>query len=244
MKVTFASTSDVSGDDAVVVFVDADPSAPLSSNAAEAAALTRLLGKGGFNGKCGEVEVFTEIGKAGWLVATGISSSVGTTDRTAIENAAAHAYHAVKARGPVQLVLRLPENTADEAAHAAAAVRLAAYRFDRYRSKPRADRNTTVTSVLVITSDPVAADQSYAAVAAVTDGILLARDLVNEPPNILYPQVFADRCEELRAHNIQVEVLNPAELEALGMRMLLGVGKGSKHESKLVTLTWRGAEEL
>ncbi len=60
--------------------------------------------------------------------------------------------------------------------------------------------------------------------------MLLARDLVNEPANILYPEEFARRAGALKKLGVTVEVLDIPKLKKLGMNALLGVGQGSAHE--------------
>src|SRR5262249_22618766 len=76
---------------------------------------------------------------------------------------------------------------------------------------------------------------------AVADGVALARDLGNEPPNILSPMEFAGRCKQLEAHGLSVQVLDVDELRKLGMNALLGVGQGSEAPPCVVILRWRGA---
>ena len=75
----------------------------------------------------------------------------------------------------------------------------------------------------------------------VCEGIYLARDLVNEPANVLYPDEFAKRAMALSKLGVKVEVLGIKEMQKLGMNALLGVGQGSAHESRLVVLTYNGA---
>ena len=58
------------------------------------------------------------------------------------------------------------------------------------------------------------------------DGIFLARDLVNEPPNVLYPAEFARRAKALAKLGVKVEVLGEAEMKKQGFGALLGVGQG------------------
>ncbi len=81
------------------------------------------------------------------------------------------------------------------------------------------------------------------AVAATVDGVNFARDLVNEPPNVLYPEEFARRCEALRQLGVEVEILDKARLEAIGMRTLLAVNQGSVREPRVVIMRWNGAAE-
>ncbi len=66
----------------------------------------------------------------------------------------------------------------------------------------------------------------------VADGVDLARDLVNQPPNFLYPESFAQKTKELEKLGVEVEILDVPAMEALGMRALLGVGQGSARPSR------------
>ena len=66
------------------------------------------------------------------------------------------------------------------------------------------------------------------------------RDLVSEPANVLYPAEFARRVKALEALGLTVEILGEAEMAELGMGSLLGVGQGSRRESQLVVIQWKG----
>ena len=74
-------------------------------------------------------------------------------------------------------------------------------------------------------------------------GVSFARDLVSEPGNVIYPETLADRCTELTAQGIEVEVLDEAQLEKIGMRTLLAVGMGSERDSRVVVMRWMGADD-
>ncbi len=70
----------------------------------------------------------------------------------------------------------------------------------------------------------------------------LARQLDNEPGNSLTPSVFADRIAEVaRSGGLAVETLDQADLERLGMGMLLGVGRGSAEPPRLVAMRYEPA---
>jgi leucyl aminopeptidase len=77
----------------------------------------------------------------------------------------------------------------------------------------------------------------------VADATIFARDLVSEPANILYPAEFAARVKALEPLGLTVEVLGEAEMTKLGMGSLLGVGQGSRRESQLVVIQWKGAAD-
>jgi leucyl aminopeptidase len=127
------------------------------------------------------------------------------------------------------------------AASLAMGAKLRSYGFAHYRTKNRDEYVTTIKSVTVGTRDAAAAKKLWAAMDAVADGVYLARDLVNEPPNVLYPAEFARRAKTLSKLGLKVEVLGEAEMKKLGMGSLLGVGQGSERESQLVVMRWNGA---
>jgi leucyl aminopeptidase len=82
----------------------------------------------------------------------------------------------------------------------------------------------------------------------VADGVVWARDLINEPANVLYPGEFARRASGLRKLGVVVEVLDVPAMRKLGMGAILGVGQGSAHEPKVVVMRWnagkRGADPI
>lgn len=117
---------------------------------------------------------------------------------------------------------------------------LRAYKFDRYKTKTKKPAGG---SKLAIASAANAASlrRDFGELKAIADGMVLARDLVNEPSNILTPTAFANRAKKLTKLGVKVEVLGEAQLETLGMGALLGVGQGSVQETKLVVMQYNGA---
>eukprot|EP01037_Dinobryon_pediforme_P014227 gene14227-14347_t len=164
------------------------------------------------------------------LVGTG---AAGDITPALAELAAATAWRALASTGLETLVVRLGDVSADVAAQAAFGLRLAAYRFDRYRTKEKPEAKPSVTKVVIETATPDAAAAADATLATLADSIIFARDLVSEPANILHPVEFASRAKALEAHGLKVEILGEAEMKALGMGALLGVGQGSRRESQL-----------
>ncbi len=71
---------------------------------------------------------------------------------------------------------------------------------------------------------------------------MLARDLVNEPPNVLTPVEFADRAAKLESLGVEIEILDEKALKKIGMRALLGVGQGSEQDSRVVIMRWNGGQ--
>ena len=126
---------------------------------------------------------------------------------------------------------------------AALGVRLASYRFDRYRTKEPADKKPSVTKAEIACADPAKAREAFVEFAALADGVAFTRNLVSEPANILYPAEFARRVKELETLGLEVEILGEAEMAKLGMGSLLGVGQGSVRESQLAIIRWNGAAD-
>jgi len=132
----------------------------------------------------------------------------------------------------------------DRVADMALGMRLRAYVFDRYKTKRKEDEQPPLKATVGIAVANVgAAQKAYAPRNAVANGVLLARDLVNEPPNVLYPEEFARRAAALKKLGVGVEILDVPAMKKLGMNALLGVGQGSDHPSRVVVMRWNGGRK-
>ena len=115
---------------------------------------------------------------------------------------------------------------AEQIADLALGLRLRAYRFDRYKTKRKeGDERADKVEVNFACANPAAAERAWSRAIGLADGVVLARDLINEPANVLYPGEFARRASGLRKLGIVVEVLDVAAMRKLGMGALLGVGQ-------------------
>ena len=86
----------------------------------------------------------------------------------------------------------------ERAADLALGVRLRAYAFDRYKTRRKdEDERPKEVKVAIAVANVPATQKAYAARAAVADGVVIARDLINEPANVLYPEEFARRAANL-----------------------------------------------
>ncbi len=145
----------------------------------------------------------------------------------------------------VEVAFEAPDAVWDGAAAAdfALGLRLRGYRFDKYktRKKETDDDSAEAPDFVIGTSHAVAARAAAQDRFAVAEGVELARNLVNEPPNVLFPVEFADRLKSLEKLGVEVQALDAKAMGKLGMNALLGVGRGSARESRLVTLRWNGA---
>ncbi len=132
---------------------------------------------------------------------------------------------------------------AEAAAEVALGLRLRAYGFDRYKTKRKDDDEAVAnTRIALQVADVKAARRAWGAREALAEGVVLARDLVNEPPNVLFPEEFARRATALRKLRVAVEILDARAMKRLGMGALLGVGQGSRRESRLAIMRWNGGK--
>jgi len=125
---------------------------------------------------------------------------------------------------------------------------LRSYAFKKYRTARKSEDGAEdeprdgVRRLTVHCAKPDAAAKAFASRKALAQGIFLARDLVNEPANMLGPVEFAERVRELASAGVEVEVLDEDQLRALKMGALLAVGQGSDRPSRVVVMQWHGAK--
>lgn len=125
----------------------------------------------------------------------------------------------------------------------AAGMRLRAYSFDKYLTKQAENKKPSLKDIHLYGSQPEKAQAAFEVEAAVVSGVHLARDLVAEVPNVLYPEAYAEIIKaELEPLGVEIEVLDEAMMEKLGMGALLGVGMGSDKASCIVLMNWKGGK--
>ena len=128
-----------------------------------------------------------------------------------------------------------------DAAQAALGAVLASYRFDKYRTTLAADKKPSLKSVKIAIENPAKARAAWNNFyGPVGEGTLIARDLVMEPANKLYPVSYAKRIKKMETLGLKVQILGEAAMKKLGMDALLGVGQGSPRASQLVIMKWDG----
>lgn len=135
----------------------------------------------------------------------------------------------------------LKKTTPDEAAaHIAYGFRLRSYSFTQYKSKQ--DKTRKIKKLDVVAADLPKAAGEYKTLEQVGEGVFLARDLVNEPPNQLYPETMAKRIkDELTPLGVSVEILDEKKMQKLGMGALLAVGMGSDRPPRMAIMRWNGS---
>ena len=122
----------------------------------------------------------------------------------------------------------------------ALALVLRGWRIDTYRTQ-LTDKQKPTLGEVVLVGAPEGAEAAWAEAQAVAEGVALTRELVSEPPNIIYPASFVERVRaSVDGLGLEITVLGEKEMRGLGMGSLLGVSQGSVREGQLLALKWSG----
>ncbi|MBR1086729.1 leucyl aminopeptidase [Bradyrhizobium manausense] len=235
----------------LVVFCDdALKVGPATAKALGGAAelVKRAAAAAGFKGKNGAaLDILAPEGlKAERLIVIGTGKAAGLKGNDFLKFGGVAAGKLKAGSASMSILAELPEGAmnTEQAVAIASGVRLRGYRFDRYKTRKKdGEEGALRADVMLAVDDAAAAKKAFAAAGAVVDGVIIARDLVNEPPNVLYPEEFARRAGQLRKLGVRIEVLDVKAMQKLGMGALLGVGQGSARPSRTVIMRWDGGKK-
>ncbi|MBN1092330.1 leucyl aminopeptidase [Blastococcus sp. TML/M2B] len=239
--------------DAVVVAVGKGPDGPLPTPGAEAvdrllggrlfAALADLGARGGED----EVTRLPSFGQGPFPVVAvtglGAPDASGSYSAESVRRAAGAASRALAGRRSVVSLLAAVGGAPDaERLHAVGeGSLLGAYEFTAYKSDLPANRPLPPQEITVVVPGASDAEKALRRSRAVADAVALVRDLVNTPPNDLYPAELAARGAAAgKKHGLSSEILDEDELAAGGYGGILAVGSGSTRKPRLLRLTYRG----
>lgn len=121
-------------------------------------------------------------------------------------------------------------------------VRLAEYRFDRYLQKKKDEPKPAVENITVLyeqKKDAKTFDSALDRSEIITSAVNFARDLINEPANVISPKVFAGKVSEAaRKAGLKVKVLEGAEIKRLNMAGVMAVAQGSSEPPRFVIIEY------
>ena len=119
-------------------------------------------------------------------------------------------------------------------------VQLGSYRFDEFKTVKK-DKDSPLKTITVVTSDDKKLAKDSKTVDALAQAISLTRDLVNTPPNVLYPESFAAKIKStLTPLGVKVQVIDSKAAEKMGMGCLIAVGQASENPPCMVVMSWPG----
>ena len=213
--------------------------------------LRRAIRSGRFKGARGEIlEIHAPAGlKVSTLLAVGLGKPKDLTDlrMEAVGASVAKRFNAAGVAAGALVIDSIKGaklNAPTMAARAALGAKLGTYRFDRYRTQEKPERKPSLKQFKILTTSVAAARKLYRPLSGVADGVILTRDLVSEPANVIYPKTLAQEARKLSKLGVKVEVLGRARMKQLGMGALLGVAQGSAFEPQIVVMRWNGAPRM
>jgi len=250
MKISFANLTQPTSGAAVVFALEGRK---LTESAAALDKLTkgaigRAMKASRFKGKRAQtLHVLAPAGsKLARIMVIGLGAAKDMNENT-WQRAGGYAYAGLAKSGLTALNVLVDAVDGTKIKPAAAAANLAfgaglrAYRFDKYRTTEKKDAKPSIKTLRVLSRATAAAKRAYVPLSKIADGVVMTRDLVSEPPNVLYPATLAKQAKQLTKLGVKVQVLGEAQMKRLGMGALLGVGQGSRRESQMVVMQWNGA---
>jgi leucyl aminopeptidase len=175
------------------------------------------------------------------LVLVGVGAGSPRNIRTAVISAMA----AVKASSAQKVIVSLSWLNAEggdaaplvQAAVMACAETLYTYRLTKSRPGPAGPQHIVLG---VGAQAPVR--RSFETALATAQGLELAREWGNRPPNHATPTLLAGAARELaKFKRMRVEVLGPREVARLGMGSFMAVARGSNEALRFIVLRYSGA---
>ena len=206
--------------------------------------LGNLIADAGFVAKRGATLSASTMGRiaARRVILAGLGSEAGL-DEEALRAAYGAASSAARDSAATVVVAVLPDDGAETLKHAVTGASMASYRYLKHKGTHGGDAPRMLTSIAFASDlDPAMAAAAIGQASAVASAVAFARDLVNEPASVLHPVEVADHAMRIAAeHSLEIEVLAPSDMARLGMGGILGVGKGSAIEPRMIRLTYRPA---
>ena len=216
--------------------------------------LAALCANGDFAAKLGDTLLLLEIpGKtADRVLLVGLGSRTGfgrKQYRKAVQSAAA----ALSKTGAAEATVYLPlESVADLDIHYRCRIVAELFCSHAYKipdlktpAKPKPPRLTSVQTALADARAPKSAASGLHAGNALGNGMALARDLANLPPNICTPRYLASRAQQLAKEwpSISTKIHDEDAIKALKMGAFLAVTQGSEEPPRLIVCEYHGARK-
>ncbi|MEO9468854.1 leucyl aminopeptidase [Parasphingorhabdus sp.] len=236
MKFTFAARPDGTPD-AMAFAVGKDGLSALQLPLEQSVLITTAAAAARFEGKTGQT--FQTFVSEGDDVVQIILTGIGSGKRQDMETAGGAIIAKLMTSGARHLAISGQGLKADQTARLAFGAKLRTWRIDKYRTTMPENQKPTLEAITVL-DDDLGSSKGWQDLSAVADGVSLTRELVSEPANVIYPESFVARCEELKDLGVEISVLGQDEMEKLGMGALLGVSQGSVRPPRMLAMRWDG----
>ena len=210
-------------------------------------AIRNLMELGDFEGKLKQVATLYTDGKVSSprisLIGYG---KIEEFDQESIRQVSAKHMQSLRDLGVKRITVPIPDDISG--LHVEAIVegaKLGLYTFDQHKTEGLDEKKELeeLTFLLADESGMSAIEQSIELATAITDGTILARDLINQPANYLTPAILAEKAQSVaKEKDLKCEIFNLAKLQEEKFGAMLGVSQGSLEEPRFVILEY-GFEE-
>src|SRR5712692_9872621 len=202
--------------------------------------LQRLADSGELKGDLGTTVVLHTDGEldARRIVVAGVGKT-DELDADALRTAAsAVALRVADVGGTLAWMLdeSLPLSLEEQARAIVEGTMLGSYSPARWKTQEQPEAQ--VERIVLCTSNGAGLAESASRIARVGKWVNVARDLANSPPNELTPEALATRAADLAGPQLEVETLDPARIDELGMGALSAVGRASSNGPRLIVLRY------
>jgi leucyl aminopeptidase len=249
---SFVRQAPASGDTAVLCFSDRkklDPAGEAFDRKTGGLIEQAIAHAAGFDGKTGQTLRVALPRGTGYkhAVILGIGQPAKLDDLAA-ETLGGHLCPALGAASRVSIFIPAFKDSGVKgdrlAAHMAYGIKLRGYTFGKYKTQK--DKSVTAQDkkqILFAGSGAGTAGKIFKDLNAVAAGVYLARDVMNEPPNVLYPESYAKVIQrEMKPLGVKVEILDWRKMQKLGFGAHLAIGMGSARKPCVVIMRWAGAK--
>lgn len=205
--------------------------------------LQRAIEAGEFKGRSGAMlNVIAPVGSAAQrIILLGVGDLAAAT-RVDNEKAGAALITALNSANAQDVVLNTQlingaSNPSLKVAQIAHGMDLRGYHYDRYKSA--SEERNTINLTWTATEQ---AEGEYNRLAALAEGVFLARELVDMPGRDMGPRAFIEHVRSLEDMGIELTILNPDQVAEMGMGSMHAVSLGSAEGSWMLAMHWRGSD--
>ncbi len=120
---------------------------------------------------------------------------------------------------------------------------LSMYKFDLYKSEKKKD---SIIKIIISCAGPVSTEleNSFSEGSVLGNVTVQARDLVNEPANVLTPVELAARTVKIGLESgFEVEVHDEVQIDKLGMKAYLEVARAADNKPRLIVMRYNGSPD-
>ncbi len=233
--------------DALIVTMGKKSDLPAALPEETGTQLTALIKAGDFNGSSGQmVWLHNPAGINAdriLLVGSGDSQPSDQQWQTLLRNAVKTILNAPVKHAVWLLEESQPQSLEWQVREGARLVEEGGYRFDQYRSKPAPAGKLSKWTFWHAEKD-ASLTKAHKTGKGVAEGVNLARDLGNLPPNDCYPEYLSGVARDLaKAYDkLTVKVVSQAQAEKMGMGAFIAVAKGSERQGQIIVMEYKGAK--